>query len=121
MPSERQQNEIGWMADIMSWLPRIYGTDIGTGSGLKLTEKLLRRTGQVFTGYELLECLAVRLAPQPISIAELLGELTYDIEGGKLIMLEHPTPNNQLGKYRFDPTHPFNINNSKEEFSAPSK
>jgi hypothetical protein len=49
--SKDQRNRLSWAGNIMTWLPRIYGTDVGTGSGLKLAELQLRRTGQAFTGY----------------------------------------------------------------------
>jgi hypothetical protein len=107
--SKDQQNRLSWAGDIMTWLPRLYGTDVGTGSGLKLAELQLRRTGQAFTGYELIEFLAKEVSPYQFSIVELLEAMTDEFEDGVAILLEPPAPNNEMGRYRFDQGHPFNV------------
>jgi len=43
------------MADILAWLPQIFGTRVGTGNGTRLDREELIRTGQVITSWELLE------------------------------------------------------------------
>jgi len=110
--SNNQENNLDWAADIMSWLPQIYGKEVGTGSGLKLTEIQLRGSGQVFTGYELLEFEA-QLVPHPFTVEQFLAREIFDyIEWGLLLVVEPPKPDNELGKYRFDPKHPYNVPHS---------
>jgi len=95
--------------DVFTWLPQLYGTNIGTGSGSKLKLLELNHTEQVFTGYELVEAFAAEMAPKAFKLKDLLTDLQGDLEAGSVIMLEHPTQQNQLGRFRFDPDHPINL------------
>jgi len=107
--SSNQPNSLDYEGDIMSWLPQIYGTDVGNGNGLKFTELQLRKTGQAFTGYEILESIATKVAPVPFKVVALLRELSWEVDAGSLIVLEHPTPNNEMGRFYFNPQHSRNI------------
>jgi len=89
--------------DIFKLLPRLYGTNIGCGANLDIAA--LERTGQPFTGYEIIEANAVDLAPKCFKVEDLLKDLRGDIELVCVIMLDPPTQHNQLGRYRFVPNH----------------
>ena len=110
---ENQQNNLDWVSGL-TWIYEIAGKEVGNGSGLKLTESHLLESGLAFTGYELLEFIANKSAPQPFSLVAFVEEEIIErIESGELFVLESPTPTNEMGRYRFNIKHPANIEGSK--------
>jgi len=95
--------------DMFKWLPQIYGTNVGTGSGAKNTVWGLKQSGQAWTGYELIETFAAQMEDESFNVNDLFKDLTGDLQQRSVIMLESPTLDNQLGKFAFDPKHPVNI------------
>jgi len=97
------------MADILAWVPQLYGTHVGTGSGTRLNRDDVIRTGQVITGFELLEMASALNNDQPFHINLFLDNLDHETQHGTIIMDERPTPENQFGKFHYDKNHRYNL------------
>jgi hypothetical protein len=82
---------------------------VGTGSGMHLDGKELKRTGQVVTGYELLEVCSNMINHKEFQLRVWVESLQGELENGSIIMVERPTLENQYGKFRYDPNHEYNI------------
>ena len=96
------------MEDVRQWLPKLFGTNVGTGSGKLLNLESLIRTGKVITGFELLEMNSAHNGDQPFHIDLWLRCLQNEIKQGTIIINERPTLHNQFGKFHYDPTHRWN-------------
>ncbi|KAE9370847.1 hypothetical protein N431DRAFT_342931 [Stipitochalara longipes BDJ] len=80
----------------------LLGTNCGTGSGTRLDYDEIRRTGQVFTGCEMLEIFSALLGGKPFSLSFWLEGLNNDLQHGGLTLVEHPTRDNQSGKFQYE-------------------
>jgi hypothetical protein len=85
------------------------GCHVGTGSGEHLRASELIRTGKVITGYELLEMFSTVVGGQEFHVQTWLDGFESELQAGAMIMVESPTLQNQYGRFRFNPQHPWNI------------
>ncbi len=93
----------------LDWPPILTHCHVGTGSGMNLDADEIRRTGQVVTGYELLEVASKLVNHQEFQVNGWLERLKNEVQHRTVIVVERPTLENQFGKFRFDPSHPWNI------------
>jgi len=83
------------------------GKDIGTGSGAQLDIEEWEQTGQIITGYELIELASSAIGDKPFSLSYFFQLLNVDLKDRLVVMVERPAPGNQFGKFRFDNTHQY--------------
>jgi hypothetical protein len=81
----------------------LYGSHIGTGSGASLDWQELQTNGRVFSGYELVEVFSRLVHDRPFRLDIMIAGINTEINDGFIIMVEHPTRNNQLGKLKYRP------------------